>query len=44
MTANIKSLLKNESLVLNSSINLQKNYYKKYSITQLKKRLKEIFC
>ena len=44
MTANIKSLLKNESLVLNSSINLQKNYYKKYSITQLKKKLKEIFC
>lgn len=44
MIANVQSLLKNESLVINSSVNLQKNYYKKYSITQLKKKFKEIFC
>ena len=34
----------NESLVINSCVNLQKNYYKKYSIIQLKKKFKEIFC
>lgn len=44
MIANVKSLLKNESFVANQSINLQENYYKKYSITQLKKKFKEIFC
>ena len=44
MTLNLKSLLENESIVLNSSLNLQKNYYKKYSILKLKEKLKVIFC
>ena len=44
MLVNVKSLLKNENMVLNSSINLQKNYYKKYSILKLKEKLKDIFC
>ena len=44
MIVNLKSLLKNENMVLNSSINLQKNYYEKYSIFKLKEKLRDIFC